>query len=57
MAALSQPDSLLTLRLAQVTQQAINYAVRTGITVGSTFALRQCGKLLKVRGPHQEVTS
>jgi hypothetical protein len=26
----------------------MNYAIRTGITITSTYAIRQCGRLLKV---------
>lgn len=33
----------------QVTQQAMNYAIKTGITITSGYAIRQCGRLLKVR--------
>ena len=29
----------------QVTQQAMNYAIRTGITITSGYAIRQCGRL------------
>jgi hypothetical protein len=35
----------------QVTKQAMNYAIKTGITITSGYAIRQCGKLLKVLGP------
>ncbi|PSN75287.1 Ran-binding-domain-containing protein [Corynespora cassiicola Philippines] len=31
----------------QVTQQAMNYAIRTGITITSGYAIRQCGRLLR----------
>ncbi|KAF2760356.1 Ran-binding-domain-containing protein [Pseudovirgaria hyperparasitica] len=33
--------------LSKVTQQAMNYAIRTGITITSGFAIQQCGRLLK----------
>ncbi|KAF2279755.1 Ran-binding-domain-containing protein [Westerdykella ornata] len=33
--------------LGQVTKQAMNYAIRTGITITSTYAIRQCGRLLR----------
>ncbi|KAF2194046.1 Ran-binding-domain-containing protein [Zopfia rhizophila CBS 207.26] len=33
--------------LGKVTQQAMNYAIRTGITITSGYAIRQCGRLLK----------
>ncbi|KAF1966580.1 Ran-binding-domain-containing protein [Bimuria novae-zelandiae CBS 107.79] len=33
--------------LSKVTQQAMNYAIRTGITITSGYAMRQCGRLLK----------
>ena len=33
----------------QVTKQAMNYAIRTGITITSGYAIQQCGRLLKVR--------
>jgi hypothetical protein len=34
--------------LGKVTQQAMNYAIRTGITITSSYAISQCGRLLKV---------
>ncbi|KAF2009374.1 Ran-binding-domain-containing protein [Aaosphaeria arxii CBS 175.79] len=41
--------------LGKVTQQAMNYAIRTGITITSTYALRQCGRLMKtVEGQEKE---
>ncbi|KAI9890548.1 MAG: hypothetical protein M1814_003888 [Vezdaea aestivalis] len=33
--------------LGKITQQAVNYAIRSGITITSGFAIRQCGRLLK----------
>ncbi|KAF2472572.1 Ran-binding-domain-containing protein [Lindgomyces ingoldianus] len=33
--------------LSKVTQQAMNYAIRTGITITSGYAIQQCGRLLK----------
>ncbi|KAH7119666.1 RanGTP-binding protein-domain-containing protein [Dendryphion nanum] len=41
--------------LGKVTQQAMNYAIRTGITITSGYALRQCGRLMKtVQGQEKE---
>ncbi|KAF2197997.1 Ran-binding-domain-containing protein [Delitschia confertaspora ATCC 74209] len=41
--------------LAKVTQQAMNYAIRTGITITSGYAIQQCGRLLKtVDGKEKE---
>ncbi|KAL1991156.1 hypothetical protein VTN49DRAFT_5660 [Thermomyces lanuginosus] len=33
--------------LARVTQQAVNYAIRSGITITATYAIRQSSRLLK----------
>ncbi|KAF1911999.1 RanGTP-binding protein-domain-containing protein [Ampelomyces quisqualis] len=33
--------------LAKVTQQAMSYAIRSGIAITSTYALKQCGRLMK----------
>ncbi|KAF2858688.1 Ran-binding-domain-containing protein [Piedraia hortae CBS 480.64] len=33
--------------LAKVTSQAMNYAIRSGITITASYAIRQCGRLLK----------
>jgi hypothetical protein len=33
--------------LAKVTSQAMNYAIRSGITITTTYAIKQCGRLLK----------
>jgi hypothetical protein len=37
------------LIVQQVTQQAMSYAIRSGIAITSTYALKQCGRLMKVR--------
>ncbi|KAJ4985344.1 RanGTP-binding protein [Stagonosporopsis vannaccii] len=33
--------------LAKVTQQAMSYAIRSGIAITSTYAIKQCGRLMK----------
>ncbi|KAH7397180.1 RanGTP-binding protein-domain-containing protein [Pyrenochaeta sp. MPI-SDFR-AT-0127] len=33
--------------LSKVTQQAMSYAIRSGIAITSTYALKQCGRLMK----------
>ena len=33
--------------LGKVTAQAMNYAIRSGITITTTYAIKQCGRLLK----------
>ena len=33
--------------LGKVTSQAMNYAIRSGITITATYAFKQCGRLLK----------
>ncbi|KAF2767304.1 Ran-binding-domain-containing protein [Teratosphaeria nubilosa] len=33
--------------LAKVTAQAMNYAIRSGITITTTYAIKQCGRLLQ----------
>src|ERR1700761_7272578 len=33
--------------LGRVTSQAMNYAIRSGITITTTYAIKQCGRLLK----------
>jgi hypothetical protein len=43
---LSVPGGKLTTQ--QVTQQAMSYAIRSGIAITSTYALKQCGRLMKV---------
>jgi hypothetical protein len=43
---LSVPSGKLTTQ--QVTQQAMSYAIRSGIAITSTYALKQCGRLMKV---------
>ncbi|CAI6331864.1 unnamed protein product [Periconia digitata] len=41
--------------LSQVTKQAMNYAIRTGITITSGYAIRQAGRLLRtVEGQEKE---
>ncbi|KAF2729447.1 Ran-binding-domain-containing protein [Polyplosphaeria fusca] len=40
--------------LGKVTQQAMNYAIRTGITITSGYAIRQCGRLLKTVEGHEK---
>lgn len=41
--------------LAKVTQQAMSYAIRSGIAITSTYALKQCGRLMKtVEGREKE---
>ncbi|KAF3491352.1 Ran-specific GTPase-activating protein [Arthroderma uncinatum] len=37
----------MDLLLSKVTQQAMNYAIRSGITITATYAIRQSAKLLK----------
>jgi hypothetical protein len=37
----------MDILLAKVTQQAMNYAIRSGITITSTYAIRQCTRLVK----------
>jgi hypothetical protein len=43
-----QPRFNNELTAQQVTQQAMSYAIRSGIAITSTYALKQCGRLLKV---------
>ncbi|KAF2726185.1 Ran-binding-domain-containing protein [Polychaeton citri CBS 116435] len=33
--------------LSKVTQHAMNYAIRSGITITTSYAIKQCGRLLK----------
>ncbi|KAF1941706.1 Ran-binding-domain-containing protein [Clathrospora elynae] len=40
--------------LAKVTQQAMTYAIRSGITITSTYAIRQCGRLMKTVDGHEK---
>ncbi|KAI9840443.1 MAG: hypothetical protein M1837_001599 [Sclerophora amabilis] len=48
----------MDLFLGKVTQQAMNYAIRSGITITSTYAIRQCSRLLKtVEGDQGEELS
>jgi len=37
----------MDLLLSRVTQQAINYAIRSGVAVTGGYAIRQCGRLLQ----------
>ncbi|EMC99567.1 hypothetical protein BAUCODRAFT_29940 [Baudoinia panamericana UAMH 10762] len=37
----------MDILLGRVTQQAMNYAIRSGITITATYAIKQCGRLLK----------
>ncbi|KAI9669786.1 MAG: hypothetical protein M1829_005041 [Trizodia sp. TS-e1964] len=36
----------MDILLGKVTQQAMNYAIRSGITITSTYAIRECSRLL-----------
>ncbi|KAI9767385.1 MAG: hypothetical protein M1839_004527 [Geoglossum umbratile] len=41
--------------LAKITQQAMNYAIRSGIAITSTYAIRQCSRLLRnVKGDDRD---
>lgn len=40
--------------LGRLTQQAMNYAIRTGITITSGYAIKQCGRLLKTVEGHDK---
>ncbi|KAF1850339.1 Ran-binding-domain-containing protein [Cucurbitaria berberidis CBS 394.84] len=45
----------MDILLAKVTQQAMTYAIRSGIAITSTYALKQCGRLMKtVNGREKE---
>ncbi|KAH0350465.1 Ran-binding-domain-containing protein, partial [Aureobasidium melanogenum] len=46
----------MDILLAKVTQQAMNYAIRSGIAITSTYAIRQCSRLVKTapRGGKRE---
>ena len=46
----------MDLLLSKVTQSAVNYALRTGITITTGYALKQCGRLVKEapRGKERE---
>ncbi|KAI4718183.1 Ran-binding-domain-containing protein [Aureobasidium sp. EXF-10727] len=46
----------MDILLAKVTQQAMNYAIRSGIAITSTYAIRQCTRLVKTapRGGKRE---
>jgi hypothetical protein len=37
----------MDLLLAKVTHQAMSYAIRSGIAITSTYAIKQCGRLMK----------
>ncbi|KAK5737312.1 Ran-specific GTPase-activating protein 30 [Elasticomyces elasticus] len=37
----------MDILLGRVTQQAMNYAIRSGVTITATYAFKQCGRLLK----------
>lgn len=39
----------MDILLSKVTQQAMNYAIRSGITLTASYAIRQSSRLLKVR--------
>ena len=46
----------MDLLLSKVTQHAMNYAIRSGITITTGYALKQCGRLIKEapRGKERE---
>jgi hypothetical protein len=46
----------MDLLLSKVTQHAMNYAIRSGITITTGYALKQCGRLVKEapRGEERE---
>lgn len=45
----------MDILLSKVTQQAMNYAIRSGITITSGYAIRHCARLLKtVKGNERE---
>ena len=37
----------MDILLGKVTQQAMNYAIRSGVTITASYAIKQCGRLLK----------
>ncbi|KAK4539931.1 hypothetical protein LTR36_009973 [Oleoguttula mirabilis] len=37
----------MDILLNRVTAQAVNYAIRSGVTITATYAIKQCGRLLK----------
>ncbi|KAI9844251.1 MAG: hypothetical protein M1838_002267 [Thelocarpon superellum] len=48
----------MDLLLGRVTQQAMNYAIRSGISITSAYAIRQCSRLLQnVHGDEHEELS
>ena len=46
----------MDILLGRVTQQAMNYAIRSGVTITAGYAFKQCGRLLKEapRGKERE---
>ncbi|KAK8190396.1 RanGTP-binding protein-domain-containing protein [Phyllosticta capitalensis] len=44
----------MDLLLSKVTQQAMNYAIRSGIVITSSYAMKQCSRLLKSVGNVEE---
>ncbi|KAF1981529.1 Ran-binding-domain-containing protein [Aulographum hederae CBS 113979] len=45
----------MDILLGKVTQQAMNYAIRSGITITSGYAIKQCSRLLKtVKGNERD---
>ena len=56
----SSPDtasyciSSIQLTRFQITQQAMNYAIRSGVVITSTYAINQCSRLLKNVDPGTE---
>ncbi|KAK7535256.1 RanGTP-binding protein-domain-containing protein [Phyllosticta citribraziliensis] len=44
----------MDILLSKVTQQAMNYAIRSGIVITSSFAMKQCSRLLKTVGNIEE---
>ncbi|KAI9682396.1 MAG: hypothetical protein M1817_000450 [Caeruleum heppii] len=48
----------MDILLGKVTQQAMNYAIRSGITITSTYAIRQCSRLVQnVKGDDRDELS
>ena len=41
--------------LGKVTQQAMNYAIRSGITITASYAIKQTSRLLRVRIVHRYI--
>ncbi|CAO2658323.1 Nn.00g060460.m01.CDS01 [Neocucurbitaria sp. VM-36] len=44
----------MDILLAKVTQQAMTYAIRSGIAITSTYALKQCSRLMKTVDGHEK---